>query len=300
MHRYGNLSTWALLCLLIVTGLAGAPDGTPAVVPSDEMTLDVRHFGAVGDGKADDTAAIQRAVDGSNGGIWIPRGRYRVTKTITVDLDRVGPTSIRGDAAATILMNGPGPAFRFVGSHEGTAAPDTVKDDVWRNQRAPMVDAIEIVGGHEEADGIEAAGTMKMILSRVVIRRYHYGDGADAKLGMVFVDSSDCTIASNHIYGTDNLPAAVLLRHCRRFNITGCTILDAGNCGLMLDDVSKSRVSDCLIRDDRDGSGNNHSLRVIRSRENMIVNNLFGNRTEIDSASSHIAGNVAVKGGSLD
>jgi hypothetical protein len=106
------------------------------------------------------------------------------------------------------------------------------------------------------------------------------------------VDCNDCTLTGNHIFGAGDLAAAMLLRRCRRINITGCTILDAGPCGLLLDDVSASRVSDCLIRDDRDGGKDRYSLRVIGGRDNMIVDNLLGNMIAVESPSSHVEGNV--------
>ena len=83
----------------------------------------------------------------------------------------VGPTALIGSAAARLVMTGPGPALKFIGTHEGTAAPASVKDNVWQNQRMPTVDGIEIVGAHPEADGIEAVGTMKLIVTRVEVRK---------------------------------------------------------------------------------------------------------------------------------
>ena len=47
--------------------------------PSASEPLDARHFGAAGDGKADDTAALQRAVDAAaekSGGVFLPPGVY--------------------------------------------------------------------------------------------------------------------------------------------------------------------------------------------------------------------------------
>ena len=49
------------------------------------------------------------------------------SKTLQVELDRVGPTSIVADGPARIVMAGPGPAVRFVGTHQGTASPATVR-----------------------------------------------------------------------------------------------------------------------------------------------------------------------------
>ena len=47
--------------------------------PSASELLDARHFGAVADGKADDTAALQRAIDAAaekSGGVFLPPGVY--------------------------------------------------------------------------------------------------------------------------------------------------------------------------------------------------------------------------------
>ncbi len=52
--------------------------------------IDVKAFGAVGDGKHDDTAAIQKALDEASslkrgGNVVLPAGEYRVTKTLTIE-----------------------------------------------------------------------------------------------------------------------------------------------------------------------------------------------------------------------
>lgn len=461
-----------LLALLLITlgsrlltTRAAPPDAGPDDVAAAQT---VASFGAVGDGVADDTESIQRAVDSGIGDIHLSKGVYRITRPIKIDLDEVGYTAIRGDGVARIVMEGAGPAFRFVGTHDGTAAPRTVDAKVWQRQRSPMVDAIEIVGGHVQACGIEASGTMQLTLTRVVVRdalhaihlvkrnrnvtlsechlydnrgvgvyldrlnlhqidianchisyndgggvvarkseirnlqigtcdiegnmggedseptanvwldstgssigevaivgctiqhshdapnsaniridgmstrrpfteeqrhgnfiiadnvlsdvqvnveirnaravtitgntmwkgytrnlwvegcshvvasgnvfdrnpRYHYGDGSDAKEGVSFIDCSDCTITGNHLNGVVDGEAALVLRRCRRMNVSDCTILDYGRCGLLLDEVSSSRVSDCLIRDDRpDASG--VSLKTVEVHDSMIVDNLL-------------------------
>jgi hypothetical protein len=404
--------------------------------------------GVVGDGIVDNTLAIQRAVDAGVGELRFTKGVYRITKTIDIDLNTVTHTAISGGNVARIVMDGPGPAFRFVGTHDGTASPDTVKRNVWNRQSSPAVSGIDIVGSHPQACGIEARGTMQLTVTRVGVReclhgihlrgrnrnvilsqchiydnngvgvyledlnlhqinianchisyndgggvvvrnseirnlqigtcdiegnmggpgspptanvyldstgssigevaivgctiqhshdaprsaniriegqstkrpftdeersgnvtiannvlsdvqvnlvlshvraatvtgntmwkgytsnlvvdgcrsvvvtgnvfdrnpRYHYGDGATAKHGLYFVDSTDCTISGNQLGGTVDGEAAMVVRRCDRFNIAGCSIVDYGRCGLLLEAVSNSRVSGCLIRDDREGA----------------------------------------------
>ncbi|QDU63278.1 Pectate lyase superfamily protein [Planctomycetes bacterium Pan216] len=456
----------SFLTVAIVLGIgAGIAPSHDANTPSKPTTL--QQFGLVGDGKTDDTNAMQRAVDAGLGQIHLPKGNYRLTQPIVVDLDRVGPTSITSDATATITMAGPGPALRFQGTHGGTAAPSTVKANVWERQRMPLVEGLEIVGDHAEANGIEADGTMQITITRCLVRkvvdairltgrnrnviiadchlyenrgvgvfmdrlnlhqinitgshvsynqrggivakkseirnlhigtcdiegnmggrdsipsanieldstdssigevaivgctiqhthdapnsaniringksnpvrhtderrhgnitiadnilsdvqinidiercravtitgntmwkgyerdliarhcsnlvvgnnvfdrnpRYHYADGSGAKHGVVFENCSNATIIGNHIAGVGDIEAAMVARRCRLLNIVGCTIVGFGKCGLLLDDVRTSRVSDCLIRDD-EAENDAISIKVVGGAGNMIVDNL--------------------------
>jgi hypothetical protein len=51
-----------------------------------QESVSVKDFGAVGDGVADDTAAIQAAIDANLGGaVYIPAGTYRVTSEININ-----------------------------------------------------------------------------------------------------------------------------------------------------------------------------------------------------------------------
>lgn len=123
----------------------------------------------VGDGKTDDSAALQHLIN-TSGSVKLAKGTYRLTQTLTVDLTKTGFAALTGDGTVRLVMEGAGPAIHFIGTHEGSAAPDSFKPDVWANERTPMVDGIEIVGAHAEADGIEATGTMQITLTRVVVR----------------------------------------------------------------------------------------------------------------------------------
>lgn len=61
-------------------------------------TVSVKDFGAVGDGVADDTAAIQAALN-AHDSIWFPKGTYKVSATIRAS--RV--VNIDGDPEATLV-----------------------------------------------------------------------------------------------------------------------------------------------------------------------------------------------------
>ncbi|HEC02781.1 MAG TPA: hypothetical protein ENI81_04500, partial [Phycisphaerales bacterium] len=178
--------------LLFALALQGQTNrGTPAV--------SVRDFGAVGDGKSDDSGAFQRAIDSGCGDILVPRGRYRFDKTVVAELDRVGPLSIAGAGTATIIMAVPGPALKLVGTHGGTASPTTVKDNVRLNQRMPIISGLEIVGAAPEACGIEATGTMKATFSKLLIRKALHGIHLTKRNRNVII--SDCHIYENRGIG---------------------------------------------------------------------------------------------------
>lgn len=433
----------------------------------------------------DDTAALQAIFKRAPGGaVRLPPGTHHLTKTVVIDLDN-GPLSISGDGVASVVMAGPGPAFRFVGTHAGTADPPTVKADVWRFQRAPMIDGVEIVGDHAEADGIEATGTMQLTVSRVLVRKVRhavrltgrnrnvllsdchlydnrgvglflddvnlhqinvtgchisynagggvvsrkgdvrnlqltgcdieanmgpgpatanvlldagdtvngtgevaitgcsiqhtrkaegsanvrvlgkskatkemplvrqghvtitgnvfsdvqdnvhlkdcrgvvitgntfwegyrhnllvegcasvvvgpnnmdrnphydrYGKAKEARNAVVIRDSEDLTITGLHLTNV-RAPVAVRLESCRRVNLTGCTVLDSSGVGMLLDGVRDSRVSGCLVRDDREGAKPGKSFVLKGGKGNVVTNNVFADGADIDRDAARASGN---------
>ncbi len=107
---------WALACLL-------APRIHGAEAAWDEEFLGPfstwydlkRDFGAVGDGKADDTAALQKALDSvgtpelKRNAIWVPAGTYRITQTLV----RTGVSGVLliGEHPDTTVIRWDGPAY---------------------------------------------------------------------------------------------------------------------------------------------------------------------------------------------
>jgi hypothetical protein len=131
-------------------GLASA-SGVPLGRPADGQGLSARDFGAVGDGQADDTGALQAALDaalasGHPGMLVIPPGRYRVTRTL-----RVAPTpgaagnigrhcGIRAHGAQLVsaIADG-GNVFEFIGR-------STI--------RFVLIEGLDILGAGREGHGI--------------------------------------------------------------------------------------------------------------------------------------------------
>ncbi|MFP3905170.1 MAG: glycosyl hydrolase family 28-related protein, partial [Armatimonadota bacterium] len=96
------------------------------------MQRDVKQYGAVGDGVCDDTAAIQRALDGGEGTVVIPPGRYTITSALSVS----SGTTIRADEDALIrLADGAGVhagVFLVTNDDHGGGNEDiTVEGGVW-------------------------------------------------------------------------------------------------------------------------------------------------------------------------
>ncbi|MBC8357142.1 MAG: right-handed parallel beta-helix repeat-containing protein [Planctomycetes bacterium] len=136
----------------------------------------VQRFGATGDGVTDDTEAIQHAIRDGDGVLHFPPGSYRITQPIEIDLAQSGPLGIDGTSGtARVLMTGPGPAFRLIGTHGGTGDPTSVKGNVYPNQRLPTIKNIEVEGAHPEADGIELIQTLQSVIEGVLVRRCRHG-----------------------------------------------------------------------------------------------------------------------------
>ncbi len=135
----------------------------------------VRDFGAVGDGVADDTAAIQHAIDQGDGWLEFPRGDYRITRTLELFPDRVGRIATSGlGAVAKLIMDASGPALLLRATHTGSADPRGFSDTHWDRERMPTVRDLEIEGRHPTADGIRLEGVMQPTLTGLLIREVRH------------------------------------------------------------------------------------------------------------------------------
>jgi parallel beta-helix repeat protein len=100
----------AAVAALALAGVAPATAGDEWVCPADPLTgeglplLDVRDFGAVGDGVADDRAALQSAINEANGlggaVVFVPAGTYRLSAWLLMKSDVI----IEGEGPESILQ----------------------------------------------------------------------------------------------------------------------------------------------------------------------------------------------------
>ncbi|MCH2366409.1 MAG: glycoside hydrolase family 55 protein, partial [Planctomycetes bacterium] len=97
-----NRGVLAALAGGAAASLAGA--GPARAAQPDGARKNVREFGARGDGKTDDSAAIEKALASDAGTLVFERGVYKLGKTVVVDLSKRGWTSIDGDGGARLLM----------------------------------------------------------------------------------------------------------------------------------------------------------------------------------------------------
>lgn len=179
---------------------------------------DVKLFGAKGDGQTDDTAAIGHAIQRGDGHLVLPRGDYVISRPVYVPLDLHGRLGIDGSGGtARLIMTGPGPALHLVGTHRKSALPAGFADAVWQKERMPVVQNLEIVGRHPEADGIRIDGAMQPTLTGVLIRRCRHG---------VHLLSRDrnVVIANCHIYDNSGVGVFLDRLNLHQINIVGSHI----------------------------------------------------------------------------
>jgi len=122
--------------------------------------------------------------------------------------------------------------------------------------------------------------------------RYDYGNSLDAKNSILVRNSIDCTLSGLHVSNVWKSPAGLTIENCKRMNVTNCTILDCDNVGLLVKDTAESRISGCLISDNRPDS-ESVSLKMTGGKGNVIVDNLLSTKLQIPENTAQASGNVS-------
>jgi hypothetical protein len=156
----------------------------------------VQAFGAVGDGRTNNTAALKHAIEDGDGVLRFPPGVYRLESTIEVDLGKYGPIAFEGIAGPTrIDMIGKGPAIRIAGHHKGTADPASRTDKTRDEERFPVIRNLEFFSSTRTGDGIEFVGTMQPLVENVFIQNIKHGIALRGRNRSVLI--SNCQIYNN-------------------------------------------------------------------------------------------------------
>ena len=219
----------------------------------------------VGDGVTDDTAALEMLFHSSTGIVELPEGHYRISRTIEIPLAEHGPLSISGNGSARIVMAGAGPALRIVGTHSGTASPKTIRPDIWKTERTPCIDGLEIEGAHPEADGIELIRTMQPTLTRIAVR--------SARHGLVLTKRNRNVVIDNcHLY--DNSGVGVLFDklNLHQVNITNCHISynDQGGIVIRESEIRNLQIGSCDIEGNMAADQNSTANILIDTRVGSV------------------------------
>jgi hypothetical protein len=224
------------------------------------QAADVKQHGAVGDGHADDTVAIQHAV-AEGGQVTFSAGTYRISKTIRVQLDKTGYTSLQGSGTAKVVMTGAGPAFHFLGTNDAKESLVKTRDQIWDRERMPSLDGLSIQGGHVNADGIKAEGTVQFTVTRTHIRGVRHGIHLAKSNRNVIVSDS-------HIYANRGIGIFYDDVYVHQSNITGCHLSYNLGGGIVsrAGDVRNIQVGSCDLEANLDPNGPPTGNIVLDSR----------------------------------
>lgn len=254
-------------------------------------------FGAVGDGRTDDTEALRHAVEQCGGRLELTRGTYRITGTIEVDLDRFGPIAISGSGGtARIVMDAPGPAIRLVGTHAGSALPSSFEPRVWQRQRMPSVADLEIVGNHEAADGIALESSMQATLTGLLIRHCRFGIHLVKR-------NRNVLIANSHIFEGRGAAIGVYFDgvNLHQTIISGCHISYCAHAGIKIahSEIRNLQITGCDIEYNHDVANPNSADIWIDAREGTVREVTIASNT-IQAKGSPRGANIRIEGPPLD
>ncbi|MCX6622483.1 MAG: right-handed parallel beta-helix repeat-containing protein, partial [Acidobacteria bacterium] len=109
---------------------------------------------------------------------------------------------------------------------------------------------------------------------------------AASRNGISFTDSSDCLLSGFVVRDGGPAEAAITLRRCRRCRVSGVSVIDSGQMGVLLEDVEGVVVSGCTL----DGRWP-VALRLRRGKGNRVVDNVVSGQLDIDPGAAVVERN---------
>ena len=281
MSGFSKVQLWGVMLLVAVV-----VQGAPVAAAESSGANDVKAFGAEGDGKTDDTAAIQEAIDGlpaTGGTVKLPTGTYMVKRLLLrsgTSLVGAGHASVLRalpDASAVItfppgkqsgirisdlLIDGGHDADRTEPGHglflrAPAVVSDLLVDRVWFQNH--QTDAIVIAGGKGEEHH-------DLVFRDIDIRETGLTHGC----GIIIRSGSNIWVDRAHIFEVGAVRndhrshgiATMYRSNATNLRITNCIIDGSAGHNIFLGDAHNvSIVNNRLARSTR-GGGNDSGIQA--------------------------------------
>ena len=214
----------------------------------------VKAYGAVGDGVADDTVAIQTCVN-ANDGVFFPTGTYKVTSAVSL---KTNNTLFGEGASSVILYTGTAASQGALYINSGGAS--TFVDNV-TVQDLKVLGQVAALGFSEFVHNISFSGVRNCLIERCVIEGFR-GDG-------IYIGSGD-------LAGQERHNINVTIRDCyidgvNKDNRNGISVIDCD--GMNIDNNYITRCTKNTMPgaiDIEPDSNAYHVVRDISIRNNKI------------------------------
>jgi len=226
--------------------------------------VSVKDFGAVGDGVADDTAAIQAAIDEANG-VFFPTGSYLVNAQIDLKSNLL----LFGEGGSKIVLDTGVTPYVLRGSATNNV---TIRD-------------LEIEGnGASGFSTVYITNATNVTVDNCVITK----SGANALyfVGCLFAKVQNCVLSNNFYYGLefrDCVGCKAIANQCAANGDTGVATSGGGR-GIML-----WRARGCYIAGNRFVDNSEYGFRIYSeaadattSYNNVVTGNTFQNNIRAD------------------
>jgi hypothetical protein len=208
--------------------------------------VNVKAYGAVGNGITDDTTAIQNAMNNASRSIlYFPPGTYRTTSTITVK----SYVTMLG-AGATIKADHTNPILDLTGAY------------------SPHIEGLILDGNNKASHGIKNKAYNQTVINRVTIQNCDIGMEFDHWYDNVQI--INCIIQNNTTYG-------IYLSFCNTVTITGCFFWNNGQ-HIYLDNSNGIQITNSSLQ-----AGTNGAIKAYICEKILIKGNWFeSNGTGVD------------------